>query len=58
MNSLFYSATSFDQDISNWVVSNVTDMYSMFYNATSFNKDISNWDVSSVTDMNYSVFLC
>ena len=42
---------SFNQDISNWDVSNVTDMSAMFNDATNFNQDISNWDVSSVTDM-------
>ena len=34
---MFYNAT-FNQDISNWDVSNVTDMQSMFYNATSLTK--------------------
>ena len=38
-------------DISNWDVSNVTDMSSMFYGCTYFNQDISGWDVSNVTDM-------
>ena len=37
-------------DISNWNVSNVTDMSDMF-NDTEFNGDISKWDVSNVTDM-------
>ena len=39
-------------DISNWDVSNVTDMDSMFIRSE-FNGDISNWDVSNVTSMNY-----
>ena len=38
-------------DISNWDVSNVTDMFAMFSTASSFNQDISGWDVSKVTDM-------
>ena len=42
-----------DSDISNWDVSNVTNMRAMFYLATNFNRDISSWDVSSVTDMAY-----
>ena len=42
---------SFNQDISEWDVSNVTDMSFMFNNAESFNQDISRWDVSKVTNM-------
>ena len=42
-------------DISNWDVSNVTDMSGMFSGTnlykTKFNGDVSNWDVSNVTDM-------
>ncbi|MBP5188959.1 MAG: BspA family leucine-rich repeat surface protein, partial [Fibrobacterales bacterium] len=37
-------------DISNWDVSNVTDMCEMFAESD-FNGDISKWDVSRVTDM-------
>ena len=44
--------TSFNQDISNWDVSNVTDMSNMFIYANAFNQDISSWDLSNVTDMN------
>ena len=36
----------FNQDISSWDVSNVTDMRGMF-ERSSFNQDISSWDVSS-----------
>ncbi len=39
--------------ISNWGVSNVTDMGDLFNGQTSFNADISNWDVSNVTNMTY-----
>lgn len=38
-------------NMSNWDVSNVTNMESMFCNANSFRDDLSNWDVSNVTDM-------
>lgn len=41
----------FNQDISNWDVSNVTNMANMFVGARDFNQDISNWDVSNVTNM-------
>ncbi|WP_434325812.1 BspA family leucine-rich repeat surface protein [Mycoplasma leachii] len=44
----FYWATKFNQDISTWDVSKVTNMSDMFYNATSFNQDLSKWDVSKV----------
>ena len=43
--------TTFNENISNWDVSNVTNMAQMFYVASSFNQDISNWDVSNVTNM-------
>ena len=42
---------AFNQDISSWDVSNVTNMAQLLINTTSFNQDISSWDVSSVTNM-------
>ena len=38
-------------DMSNWDVSNVSDMSRMFYEASSFNQNMDGWDVSNVTDM-------
>ena len=49
----FYFGDVFNQDLSAWDVSNVTNMYGMFSGASSFNQDLSAWDVSNVTDMNY-----
>jgi len=43
--------TDFNDNISNWDVSNVTNMNSMFYMANEFNQPIGNWDVSKVTNM-------
>ena len=41
--------------ISDWDVSQVTDMGGLFNGKTTFNDDISNWNVSSVTNM-YRMF--
>ena len=43
--------SEFNENISNWDVSNVISMRKMFHGASSFNQNISSWDVSNVTDM-------
>ena len=49
-SSLDKKYNKFNGDISQWDVSNVTDMRGMF-RASMFNGDISQWDVSNVTNM-------
>ena len=50
MSNLF-SGLDFNGDVSEWDVSNVTDMKVMFYKCKSFNQNISKWNVSNVTNM-------
>ena len=50
MKDLFYEKSEFNDDISKWDVSNVTDM-GFIFRETPFNGDISGWNVSSVTNM-------
>ena len=47
----FHPAVHFDDDISKWDVSSVTNMDGMFFGAMRFKGDISKWDVSSVVNM-------
>ena len=50
MHNMFY-LSAFNGDISNWDVSQVTDMRSMFTWTAAFNGDISTWNVARVTNM-------
>jgi len=45
--------TLFNQDISGWDTSNVTNMNHLFDTQVFFNQNISNWDTSKVTDMSF-----
>jgi len=43
-----FKSTDFNQDISSWDVSHVTDMVDMFWNNSTFNQDLSGWCVSGI----------
>lgn len=55
MQSMFHNAESFNQDLSNWDMSEVTSIVNMFLDATNFNNggspNINNWDISKVTSI-------
>jgi len=55
MSYVFMGYDEFNEDISGWDVSNVTDMSGMFHEPNGyfmkFNQDISGWDVSNVRKM-------
>ena len=56
MGSMFQGASSFNQDISIWDVSNVVIMISMFDEAENFNQDITQWNVASLVHMSKMFF--
>ncbi len=51
MNSMFFNAAVFNQNIGTWDTDNVIDMNSMFRGTSAFNQNISGWNTSNVTDM-------
>ena len=50
MSEMFNGASSFNQPLNNWNVSNVKTMNRMF-GKSSFNQPLNNWNVSKVKDM-------
>ena len=57
MSNLFMNC-EYDIDVSNWDVSNVTNMSAMFYYCKNFDCDLSNWDVSNVTNTAGMFYFC
>ena len=47
---------TFNADISQWNVSQATNMYAMFWSARSFNQPIGSWDISNVKNMVHVCF--
>ena len=50
---MFEYATSFNQPLNKWNVSNVTYMNRMFEGASSFNQPLNKWNVSNVESVNF-----
>jgi surface protein len=51
LTGLFSAATSFNDNISSWDMSNVTNTDRMFQGASSFNQDIGGWNTSKFYDV-------
>mgnify|MGYP000951460655 CR=1 FL=1 len=49
INSMFNSATNYNEDISIWNVQNVQNFGGCFALASSFNRPVGNWNLSSAT---------
>jgi surface protein len=52
MSKLFRNKDAFNEDISGWDTSKVTNMYRMFLGADAFNQPIGEWNTGQVTNMN------
>lgn len=52
MIATFYGNGMFNQDISSWNTSYITDMSYMFFHASKFDQPLDNWNTSKVTNMN------
>jgi bacterial surface protein 26-residue repeat len=57
MDSIFYNAVAFNQDISGWNTSKVTNMSSMFYGASIFDQKYYNMEYISCNILYSNVFI-
>lgn len=55
LSNAFRDCSSFNQDLSDWDVSTVTNLFFTFFGAASFNQDLGGWDVSAV--MHFTNFM-
>jgi len=46
---MFYGTTNFNQKVSAWDTSTITDMSYMFYNASTFNRALNSWSLAGTT---------
>jgi surface protein len=56
INAMFYEASSYIGDVSQWDTSSVTDTRWMFASATFLNGNVSRWDMSGARDMNWMFY--
>ena len=52
MKNMFFGASAFDQDISNWDVEIVTDMSQMFRDAAAYDQILNTWTTTSLVTAN------
>jgi len=51
MIGMFWNASQFNADLSEWDVSKVNNMFAMFVGASQFTSNLNGWDVSNVINM-------
>jgi surface protein len=51
MKFMFYHANIFNNDISNWNITNVNDLSRMFCNTNDFNQNLTKWNISKNTNI-------